>query len=385
MDAIINGKIIIGNELETDKVILFEDKIINIIPSYESSKYSIDKFIDANNNYVSPGFIDIHTHGAMGHDIMDGDYTGLKAISESFVAHGVTGFLATTMTMNWDRIERALSTIAKAMAETPGSKVLGCHLEGPFISSKNAGAQNPMFIQTPNFDLLEKYQEFIKVVTIAPELANAEHFIKKCINNKIVISLGHSCGTYEDAMKAIANGARSITHTFNAMTPLKHREPGIVGAAMCSTEVYCELIADNIHVHPVVQRILLQTKGIDRMILVTDSMRASGMGNGRYELGGQSVVVENNSARLENGTLAGSVLTLDSALRNFRINTGIGIVDAVKTVTTNPAKLLGMEDSIGRIEIGRNSDLVIFDEKFSIVDTFVNGALRYTAETINKM
>ena len=382
MDAIINGKIIKENELETDKVIIFEDKIIDIIPRSEICKYPINNLIDAKNNYVSPGFIDIHTHGAMGHDIMDGDYEGIKAISESFVSYGVTGFLPTTMTMNWDKIEGALRAIQKATAETSGSKVLGCHLEGPFISSKNAGAQNPIFIQNPDFELLKNYTKLIKIITIAPELENAECFIKECVDNNIVISIGHSHGTYEDAINAIGNGARSITHTFNAMTPLNHREPGIVGAAMCSTEVYCELIVDNIHVHPAVQRILLKLKGIDRIILVTDSMRASGMGNGCYELGGQSVVVENNSARLENGTLAGSILTIASALRNFRINTGVCIIDTVKTVTANPAKLLGMEESIGNIGIGKNSDIVIFNEDFSILYTFVNGNLCYIAENI---
>ncbi|EGW40421.1 N-acetylglucosamine-6-phosphate deacetylase [Desulfosporosinus sp. OT] len=380
MDAIINGKIIIGNELETDKVIIFEDKIIDIIPRSEIHKYSINNLIDAKDNYVSSGFIDIHTHGAMGHDIMDGDLQGIRAICKRFVSYGVTGFLATTMTMDWDKIESALRVIKKAMVETSGSNVLGCHLEGPFISSKNPGAQNPIYMRHPDFELLRNYKNLIKVVTIAPELENTECFIRKCVDSDIVISLGHSCGTYEDAINAIENGARSITHTFNAMTPLNHREPGIVGAAMCSSEVYCELIVDNIHIHPAAQRILLQSKGIEKIILVTDSMRASGLGNGRYELGGQCVVVENNSARLEDGTLAGSILTIANALRNFKRNTGISIINAVKTVTENPAKLLGMEESIGHIGIGKRSDIVVFDDNFSILYTFVSGHLCYIAE-----
>ncbi|MFZ7131763.1 MAG: N-acetylglucosamine-6-phosphate deacetylase [Eubacteriales bacterium] len=380
MNAIINGKIIIGDTLVTDKVLIFREKIIDIIPTSEMNKYPIQHMYDVNGQYVSPGFIDIHTHGAMGHDVMDGDGEGIKVIAQSYASHGVTGFLPTTMTMDVGSIEKALGNIKKsAMDEPVGSKILGCHLEGPFISPQNAGAQNANFIQNPNFQLLEKHKELIKVVTIAPELADAEDFIRKCVAYDIVVSIGHSCGTYEDAIHAIHMGARSISHTFNAMTPLHHRKPGIIGAAMDKDEIYCELIADNIHVHPSVQRILLKIKGIDKVILVTDSMRACGMKNGVYDLGGQTVVVEDNSARLENGTLAGSILTINSALNNFKINTGISIIDAVKTVTENPAKLLKMEDSLGSIRIGSDSDLVIHDEDFSILLTFVKGKLKYSA------
>ena len=386
MDAIINGKLIVPNTLITDRVLVFEDKIIDFIPKSEISKYPVQHVYDAKGHYVSPGFIDIHTHGAMGHDIMDGDLEGIREISESFASRGVTGFLPTTMTMDRDHIKRALETIEKAALGTakkapdraPGAKVLGCHLEGPFISPQNAGAQNPSFIQKPDFELMEDFKGLIKVVTIAPEREGAEAFIKKCVDNNIVVSIGHSRGTYEDAIYAIRIGARSMSHTFNAMTALNHREPGIVGAALDSDEVSCELIADNIHIHPAVQRILLKTKGIERVILVTDSMRASGMGKGVYDLGGQMVIVENDSARLESGTLAGSILTMDRALRNFKKNTGISIAEAVKTVTENPAKLLKMQDFIGSIGIGKSSDLVIHDEDFTILYTFVNGNLSFT-------
>lgn len=379
MNAVVNGKIIVENTLVTDRILLFEDKIIDIIPDSELHKYSVVHLYDAMGRYVSPGFIDIHSHGSMGHDSMDGDWKGIKAMGEGLASHGVTGFLATTMTMDRDSIEGALKSIEKVVAMTGGAKILGCHLEGPFISPQSAGAQNPGFIQKPDFRLLENFKELIRVVTMAPELEGAEAFIKKCAGNDIVISIGHSRGTYEDAVRAIRNGARSITHTFNAMTALNHREPGIVGAAMDSDDVYCELIADNIHVHPAAQRILLKAKGIDRVILVTDSMRASGMGNGAYDLGGQTVIVEGDSARLENGTLAGSILTMDRALKNFKKNTGISVLEAVKTVTENPAKLLKMDDTIGSIGIGKYSDLVIFDDNFSISHTFVNGSLQHLA------
>lgn len=379
MNAVVNGKIIVENTLVTDQILLFEDKIIDLIPESEFQKFSVNHVYDAMGRYVSPGFIDIHSHGAMGHDSMDGDWQGIKAMAEGFASHGVTGFLATTMTMDWVSIEGALKSIQKAAVKTGGAKVFGCHLEGPFISPHRAGAQNPGFIQKPDFRLLENFKELIRVVTMAPELEDAEAFIKECTGNGIVISIGHSRGTYEDAIRAIRNGAQSITHTFNAMTALNHREPGIVGAAMDSDDVFCELIADNIHVHPAAQRILLKAKGIDRVILVTDSMRAGGMGDGAYDLGGQTVIVEGNSARLENGTLAGSVLTIDRALRNFKKNTGISVTDAVKTVTENPAKLLKMNDTVGSIEIGKYSDLVIFDDDFSISHTFVNGSLQHLA------
>ncbi len=379
MNAVVNGKIIVENTLISDRVLLFEDKIIDIIPESEFYKFSVDHLYDAKGRYVSPGFIDIHSHGTMGHDSMDGDWKGIKAMCEGFASHGVTGFLATTMTMDRESIEGALRSIKKATDMTGGAKVLGCHLEGPFISPQSAGAQNPGFIRKPDFRLLENFKELIKVVTMAPELEGAEAFIKKCAGNDIVISIGHSRGTYDDAVRAIRSGARSITHTFNAMTALNHREPGIVGAAMDSDDVYCELIADNIHVHPAAQRILLKAKGINRVILVTDSMRASGMGDGAYDLGGQTVIVEGDSARLENGTLAGSILTMDRALRNFIKNTGISVTEAVKTVTENPARLLKMDDAIGSIGTGKYSDLVIFDDDFSISHTFVNGSLRHLA------
>ena len=258
-----------------------------------------------------------------------------------------------------------------------GAKVLGCHLEGPFISGKYPGAQVASHIKTADFSLIEDYSDVIKMITIAPEIKGSEQFIRRCANENIVVAIGHSSATYEEAVEAFGIGVKGITHIFNAMPPLRHREPGIIGAAMDNKDIYCELIADNIHVHPVLQRILLKSKGVDRIILVTDSMRAAGMPDGCYELGGQTVYVRNGSARLGNGTLAGSVLTIDKALGFFMNNTGISIEDAVRLVTINPASLLGLGNRLGSLRKGLDADITVFNEQFDILFTFVNGFMCY--------
>lgn len=377
MKAIINGKVITKNGLLSGKAVLYDDSIIDIVQETELKRVDIEETIDAGGLYISPGFIDIHTHGAAGCDTMDGSEDAVETIGRAKAATGVTGYLPTTMTMDWDLIKKSLCSIEAVRLKNIGVRVLGCNLEGPFISAQYPGAQDPAFIRKPDFSLIKDYKGLIRIVAMAPELEGSQIFIESCRNEGIVVSIGHSNATYEEAVKAIEWGAVNITHTFNAMTPLNHRNPGIVGAAMENANVNCELIADNIHVHPAAQRILLQAKGIGRITLVTDSMRAAGMDEGQYDLGGQRVLVKNGSARLENGTLAGSILGINTALKNFRKNTGVSIEDAVKTVTQNPARLLSMENSIGSLEKGRNADIVIFNHEFDIKYTIVGGHVVY--------
>ncbi len=376
MKAIVNARIIKDNSIFDGYTVLFEEKILRLMEGNALKGLEPEEVFDAAGRYLSPGFIDVHIHGCLGNDTMDDNESSLRSISKSIAATGVTAFLPTTMTMGFPMIERSINRIRALMEDAPGASVLGCHLEGPFISEEYKGAQDGRYIRRPDFKTIEGLSDVIRIITIAPEEEGAGEFIESCVSQGIVVAIGHTKASYEQAMRAIRKGASHITHIFNAMTPLNHREPGVVGAAMDSS-VVCELIADNIHVNPAVQRILLKVKGVEGIILVTDAMKACLLEDGEYELGGQRVVVKNEEARLPAGNLAGSVLTLDKALRNFTANTGIGLIDAIKTVTENPARVLKANDRKGSIDIGKDADFALFDDSFNIYATFVKGKKVY--------
>ena len=378
MKAIVNGKIIVGNEILQNKVLLFEKKIIDILDRENVCLSKNDYIIDAKGLYISPGFIDVHIHGSGGKDVMDGEIESIKVISNTIAKRGVTSFLPTTMTMAKERIYKALDVIEQAMnMDLGGAKVLGAHLEGPFINPKYKGAQKVDFIKNPSFDFIKGYENVIKIITLAPEKDENFKFLKYIKENTdIVLSIGHSDATYEQAMAAIDNGISRATHTFNAMTPLNHRKPGIIGAIM-NTDISCELIADNIHVHKGAINVLTKIKGKDKIILITDSMRAGCMNNGIWELGGQKVIVKNGSARLEDNTLAGSILTLDNAIKNMKNNIDASLCEIISMVTINPAKDINIYDKTGSIEKGKDSDIVIFDKDINISMTIVEGNIVY--------
>ncbi|MBO0530233.1 N-acetylglucosamine-6-phosphate deacetylase, partial [Clostridium botulinum] len=267
MKAIVNGKIIVGNEILENKVLLFEKKIIDILDRDNVCLSKNDYIIDAKGLYISPGFIDVHIHGSGGKDAMDGKIESIKVISNTIAKRGVTSFLPTTMTMAKERIYKALDVIEQAMnMDLGGAKVLGAHLEGPFINPKYKGAQKVDFIKNPSFDFIKSYENVIKIITLAPEKDENFKFLKYIKENTdIVLSIGHSDATYEQAIAAIDNGISRATHIFNAMTPLNHRKPGIIGAIM-NTDISCELIADNIHVHKGAINVLTKIKGKDKII-----------------------------------------------------------------------------------------------------------------------
>lgn len=257
--------------------------------------------------------------------------------------------------------------------DNPFARILGAHLEGPFINKKYKGAQKEDFIIEPSFDFIKDYLDVIKLITIAPEMDKDYKFIEKLKKEtNIIISMGHTNATYEEAMEAIDKGVSYTTHMFNAMTPLNHRNPGVVGAALDS-DVFCELIADKIHVNPAMFRLLKRVKTEDRIVLITDSMRAGCLKDCISELGGQKVIVKNNSARLTDGTLAGSILKLNEGLKNFKENTDSSICEVVKLASYNPAFKLGLDNEMGSIEVSKLADLVIFDEDFNVLKTFIKG------------
>lgn len=372
MKAIVNGKIILRDRVVENKVLLYDDKIIAIQDDIGFMQGV--EAIDAGGCYVSPGFIDIHIHGAFGCDAMDEGIEAIKTISSGLCQNGVTAFLPTTISSDKESLQRALDNIRRA-AKSPatGAKVLGAHMEGPFINTIRKGAHIEKNIIRADYELIKDYLDIIKIITIAPEIEGNMDFIEHMRHHShISFSIGHSNASYEEAMAAIEAGVRSATHLFNAMSGMNHRAPGVVGAVL-NSNIYCELIADKIHVHPAMFKLLMNVKGSDRMILITDAMRAACMKQGNYDLGGQQVTVEKGSARLSDGTLAGSVLRLNEAVRNLLENTAITLPEAIATATINPAQLIGLDNQIGSIEVGKCADLVIFDKAINIRNTIIDG------------
>lgn len=381
--AFINGKIILEDRVLEDKIIIFNENIISIEDSLEDLIEDSIEVIDLKGKYLSPGFIDIHIHGSNGSDTMDGNEEAISIISKNVVKYGVTSFLATTMTQSKEKITKSLKAISsyKSRNDLSGAKVIGVHLEGPFISEAYKGAQSSKFIIGPDMELVNDYLDLIKLMTVAPEVDGIIRFIEKIhdINFDMKFSIGHSSATYEEAIKGYENGITSTTHLFNGMTGLHHRNPGVIGAVF-TKKPYFEVIADNIHLHTSLYKTMGDAIGIDKMILVTDAISACGMHSGNYELGGQKVVVDGVSVRLINGTLAGSILKMNDAIRNVLSNTDYSISQVVNMASLNPALMIG-EKNIGKISEGNKADFVIFDENLDIYMTVIEGNIIFRKDT----
>ncbi len=316
--------------------------------------------VDFGGNRIFPGLIDIHNHGCIGYDTMEGH---LEEMADYQLAHGTTTWYPTTMTMSADDIITATNA---DISFGHGSDIPGFHMEGPFINKKYKGAQNEAYILPPTMDLFNKCKS-IKRVTIAPEAEGSFEFIESC---PAQISLGHTDATYDTAMEAFKRGASSLTHTYNVMPGIHHRAPGPIGAGSDSEGVMAELICDGKHIHSSAVKMLIKIFGNDRVIFVSDSMRATGLGDGEYSFGGQRIIVKNGTALTETGNLAGSTSTLFDCVRTA-ISFGISEEDAVKMASENPARLMGLNK--GRIEVGYDADFIIVDKDFNFVKSIVRG------------
>lgn len=336
------------------------------------------------NAVVLPGFIDEHIHGAGGSDAMDSTIDALGTIAKTVAAEGTVGFLATTMTQSRENILAAMNAVKEYRAgEHGGARVLGIHLEGPFIAAAHKGAQPLEYVSRPDAIVFDEYNaasgNAIKIVTLAPEEEGAGELISHLAEKGIVASIGHTGAKCADIEKAIACGAKNVTHTYNAQSALHHREIGTVGSAMLFDELACELIADTIHVSVPAIKLLKKCKLHDKLVLITDAMRAKGIADGESELGGQKVFVKNGEARLADGTLAGSVLRMNVAVKNMVEKTGMSLPDACDLATINPAKVLGIENEAGSIREGKRADFAVLDDKFNVLYTVCGGKIIYKA------
>ena len=334
--------------------------------------------IDGSEKYLMPGFIDMHIHGSANADVMDATEQALHVLAASLVKEGVTSFLATTMTQDEEAIEAALETISHFESQANEAQLLGVHLEGPFISKKRVGAQPVAHVIEPNVQLFNQWQQLsgnnIKQVTLAPEVEGGLELVKALHNQGVIASIGHSDATLEEVKHAVALGVTQGTHLYNQMRPFHHREPGVVGGVLLLPEVKVEAIADYIHSHPQALELAYRLKGPKNIILITDAMRAKGLPYGEYELGGQAVYVTEAGAHLAEGNLAGSVLTMDAAIRNMQLVTKCGLCELVAMSSYNAAQQLRLIKK-GIIEPNADADVVLLSEQLTVEKTIVMGKI----------
>ena len=379
MKTIVNGRILLPDAEVSGKALLFDRKIIGIVEENEA-RAQADEIIDAEGKYVAPGLVDVHIHGYLNQDTSDANPDGVRLMAKGVLENGVTSFLPTTMTVEWDTLESVFTQLRSLMAESQsddfnGAEILGCHAEGPFINPAKKGAQKGECILAPDPEKVLPYQDVIRVITFAPEMPDGDGFIRTLKEKtNIVLSIGHTGANYEQAMHAIRLGVSHVTHTFNAMSGLMHRDPGVVGAAL-TTDVYCELIADTFHVNKGIFPLMAKTKG-DRLVLITDCTRAGGMADGEYTLGGQPIFVQGIECRLADGTIAGSVLRLNAAVRNVKRYASLPMYQAVRLASLNAAESAGVSGAKGSLTPGKDADVILMDENCDVSAAFVRGILK---------
>ena len=379
MKAIINGRIVLKDRVVENSALRYSDVIEGIVPADKLPEGV--EIIDAKGGYVAPGLIDLHIHGYLGKDVCDGEEESIRTISKGLLANGVTGYLPTTMTVDMKVIRKALE-VCRALKEESrdweGSAILGCHAEGPFISEKKKGAQDPKYILKPDAKFVKEYADIIRIITLAPEEDEDFKAISEIRRDTdVIVSMGHTSADYETAMKSTEAGVRHATHLFNAMTPLAHRAPGVVTAAL-NSDVSAELIVDTFHVNPVFYNMLWKLKG-RKLCFITDCLPAGGLPEGEYTLGGQKIIYRGIVCRLADGTVAGSILHLNKGVWNVYSNSDIPLYECVNCASLNPATVLGLDSRKGSIEIGKDADIIITDGEFNVQKTVIGGKIRYEA------
>ena len=378
---ITNGKIVLPGEVVCGKALVFDSQSGKIVGIADELPADAD-VIDAAGNYVAPGLIDIHIHGYLGEDTSDGKPEGLKKMAYGVAKNGVTSFLPTTMTVAKEQIVAALDAVRAVKEESrtwDGAEILGVHAEGPFINPSKKGAQAEENILVPDADFILAHADVIKSVTLAPEMDEGHACIKKlAAESDVLVSMGHTDAKFEEAMSAARDGVNHATHLFNAMSALAHRNPGVVGAALAADNVSVEVIADTFHINPGLYSIVAKVKG-DKMVLITDCVRAGGMPDGEYELGGQPIFLKGIECRLADGTIAGSVLRLNCAVKNVLDHTSLPINEVFNMASLNAAAAIHCDGRIGSLEEGKDADIIIVDDNINVIRTIKKGRTIYEA------
>lgn len=379
MKYIKNGKFILPDAIVENVVLAYDHTICGFTTEDQIPRDA--QVIDAKGGFVAPGLVDIHIHGYLGEDTSDGKAEGIFTMANGIMKNGVTSWCPTTMTVSAEEIDSALQVVRSLKEKSKtwnGAEILGVNLEGPYINPNKKGAQAGEHIQKPNAKFIIDNADIISVATLAPEMEGGYEAIKEIREHcNVRVSVGHSDATFEQTMAGIEAGATHITHLFNAQTPLHHRNPGVVGAALLEG-VTTELIADTFHVHKGLFELLARIKG-DQLVLITDCTRAGGMPDGEYTLGGQPIMVKGIQCLLKDGTIAGSVLKLNEAVKNFADNTTLPFWKVVSAASLAPAKAIGADDRKGSLEAGKDADIIITDGEFNILKTIIRGEMQYEA------
>jgi N-acetylglucosamine-6-phosphate deacetylase len=363
-----------------DAIVLVDDGIIRELGTRHALPVPAGyQQVELGPHILAPGYVDIHIHGGAGRDVMEATPDALSQVERHLARTGVTSYVPTTVTASDEATLHALDALADAIESVPNdgprARPVGIHLEGPFISHAKRGVHPPEHLKEPSLELFDRFYQasrgHVRLMTVAPELPNAEELIAEVTHRGITVSLGHSNADLSAARMGIRAGARHATHTFNAMRPLDHREPGILGAVLADRDLSADIIADGVHVAPEIIKLFLDAKGPERAVLITDAMSATGMPDGAYQLGAMTVEVSGGVATLE-GKLAGSVLTLDQAVRNVVDFAGWRLADAVRLATINPARTVNLIDA-GSIRPGVRADFVVLDRGGSVINTIISG------------